>query len=236
MQYGWQVMKVEDFSSVDEPISVLMPVFNREDFIGKAIKSIVDQTHEKFEFIMYDDGSTDSTRSIMDEASFQDDRIRVLFSDENKGVAHARNQLLDACKYSYACWQDSDDMSHPHRLSKQIIEMCPFSMIFTKWRWFTDDEHGLLKRDAKYSVDKATPTLMFPVDKSIRFDEDKRFGGEDWDWINKMKASYSHESEIDEVLYLLRFHNDRIGVVKRRMNENERHLSYRQVVERLNEA
>jgi len=225
-------MKGEVSLSVNEPVSILMPAFNREKFIGQAIKSILDQTHQNFELILYDDGSTDSTRSIMDEALFQDDRIKVLYSDENKGVAHARNVLLDACRYSYACWQDSDDISKSHKIEIQLKYMNSYTMVFTKWLWFIDDEKGFVTRDQKFSVDQATPTLMFPVDKSVRFDENKRFGGEDWEWISRMKKLYNNEEEIDEVLYYLRFHNDRIGNLNRLMNDDERDtMTYKEAAE-----
>lgn len=69
-------------------ISVLISVFNGENFISDTIQSVLNQTFDEFEIIIIDDGSTDSTKTVID--SFKDDRIKYHFQ-ENKGLSVALN-------------------------------------------------------------------------------------------------------------------------------------------------
>lgn len=78
---------------VDEMISVIVPVYNREHTISKCVNSILNQTYRNFELILIDDGSTDKSGDLCDDFSKQDSRVKV-FHQENKGVSAARNQGL----------------------------------------------------------------------------------------------------------------------------------------------
>src|SRR4051794_13726774 len=97
-------------------ISVLMPAYNVANFIGEAIRSILNQSFKDFEFIIINDGSTDETESIIQ--SFSDSRI-ILVTQENKGVAAALNSGLSIAKSNYIARFDADDICYPHRLAKQ---------------------------------------------------------------------------------------------------------------------
>lgn len=101
-----------------EPVvSVLMPVYNGQSFIANAIKSILSQTFNAFEFIIVDDGSSDGTSQII--ASFQDERIRLI-SQKHHGIAKSLNNGLSVCKGKYIARMDSDDVSHSERLQRQV--------------------------------------------------------------------------------------------------------------------
>ena len=76
--------------SVPPPVSVVMPVFNREKYVQDSIQSILDQTFSDFEFIIIDDGSTDFTIEILE--SYHDKRIRLVRKRENCGNYTARNE------------------------------------------------------------------------------------------------------------------------------------------------
>lgn len=93
-------------------ISVIVPVYNVEQFLPRCLDSIVEQTYRNLEIILVDDGSKDSSGAICDEYAAKDQRIRV-FHDENRGVSAARNKGIDAAHGEYIAFVDSDDWIHP---------------------------------------------------------------------------------------------------------------------------
>lgn len=88
--------------------SVIVPVYKTEQYVGRCIASILDQTNADFELILIDDGSPDRSGAICDEYAARDDRIRVIHQ-KNKGVSAARNAGLDAAQGKYIVFVDSDD-------------------------------------------------------------------------------------------------------------------------------
>lgn len=98
-------------------ISVIMPVYNSEKYLSEAIDSILNQTYEDFEFIIIDDGSTDSSQEIV--RSYTDPRIRFYINEHNMGVAATLNRGLDLATGEYIARMDSDDISLPERFEKQ---------------------------------------------------------------------------------------------------------------------
>ncbi len=101
------------------PISVIMPVYNGEKFVSRAIKSILNQTFRNFEFIIIDDGSRDKTLKILKEFSKKDKRIKVLVNKNNKGIVKSLNKGLKIAKGNYIARMDSDDFSFPKRFELQ---------------------------------------------------------------------------------------------------------------------
>lgn len=101
-------------------VSVLMPAYNREQYIGEAIESIIAQTYQYWELIIVDDGSTDRTAEIVRNYQAQDARIVLHQFPENKGIPFARNQCLVLAKGKYLANLDSDDIALPQRLEIQV--------------------------------------------------------------------------------------------------------------------
>lgn len=98
-------------------ISVLIAAYNRENYIATALKSILNQTKTDFEVIVVDDGSTDSTMSVVQ--SYPDPRIRLIRNERNLGIPRTRNRGLEAARGQYFAILDSDDYALPHRLARQ---------------------------------------------------------------------------------------------------------------------
>lgn len=96
-------------------ISVIIPVYNSEQYISDSIQSVQKQSHLNLEILLIDDGSTDNSRDICQKISLLDQRIRI-FSQEHKGVSTARNTGIEAAKGKYLFFLDSDDMIHPELL------------------------------------------------------------------------------------------------------------------------
>ena len=90
-------------------ISVIMPVFNDELYLEEAIESVVNQTLKDIELVCIDDGSTDSSLDILNRLSDKYGIIRII-SQENQGVAAARNNAMDAAVGEYLAFLDSDDI------------------------------------------------------------------------------------------------------------------------------
>ncbi len=96
-------------------ISVIVPAYNVEKFIGKCLESILAQTYENFELIVVDDGSNDYTSDIIEIFAKQDKRIKLI-RQENKGVSSARNLGLDIAQGAYIMFVDADDYIEPNTL------------------------------------------------------------------------------------------------------------------------
>ncbi len=99
-------------------ITVLMPVHNGEKYLREAIDSIINQTYTDFEFLIINDGSTDSSRDII--LSSDDLRIRLVDNDENMGLTKSLNKGIRHAAGEYIARQDADDVSYPKRLEKQV--------------------------------------------------------------------------------------------------------------------
>lgn len=91
-----------------ELVSVIVPVYNVEQYLEKCIDSIINQTYKNLEIILIDDGSTDSSGKICDSYAARDKRIKVIHQ-ENGGLAVVRNIGVSAASGEYIMFVDSDD-------------------------------------------------------------------------------------------------------------------------------
>lgn len=99
-------------------VSVILPTYNRANLLGRAVKSVLNQSYEKFELLIVDDGSTDNTNEVVRQ--FYDPRIRYIHCEQNGGAARARNKGIQEAKCSYIAFQDSDDVWKQDKLLKQV--------------------------------------------------------------------------------------------------------------------
>lgn len=98
-----------------------MPVYNGSRFVGLAIESIMRQTYRNFELLVIDDGSSDDTWKILEKIKQKyPDKIRVYRKPEKTGAFAAVNLLFPIIKGTYIAPMDSDDISHPERLEKEV--------------------------------------------------------------------------------------------------------------------
>lgn len=91
-----------------DKVSVIIPVYNVEPFLSKCIESVINQSYEKIEIILVDDGSIDNSGRICDEYSNKDSRIKVIHK-QNGGVSETRNVGIEAATGKYVCFIDADD-------------------------------------------------------------------------------------------------------------------------------
>lgn len=90
-------------------ITVVIPVYNTEKYIGRCMDSVLDSTYQNFELIVVDDGSTDNSLEVCRQYSRKDDRIKV-FAQEKRGVSAARNRGIEESNGEWIVFVDSDDM------------------------------------------------------------------------------------------------------------------------------
>jgi len=100
-------------------ISVVMPVYNTERYLKYALASVLAQTFTDYEFIILDDGSTDSSVHIIQEYAENDERIRF-FPLEHRGYVSLLRRGLNHCRGEFVARMDSDDISMPDRFEKQV--------------------------------------------------------------------------------------------------------------------
>ena len=102
---------------VEPYVSVVMPVYNGEQYLAEAIESILTQTMSNFEFIIINDGSTDKSEEII--FSYADERIKYI-KQKNSGVGSALKKGCEQALGKYIARMDCDDISEPHRLEYQV--------------------------------------------------------------------------------------------------------------------
>ncbi|MCP3761379.1 glycosyltransferase [Domibacillus sp. A3M-37] len=102
-------------------VTVLMPVYNGELYLKEAIESILNQSFKDFEFLIINDGSTDSSEEII--KSYGDSRIRLVNNERNLRLIATLNKGLELARGEYIARMDCDDISHPKRLEKQVKKM-----------------------------------------------------------------------------------------------------------------
>lgn len=106
-----------------QKVSVILPTYNRGGILEKAIDSVLVQTYTAFELVIVDDGSTDNTKNLVE--SYEDSRIRYLYTEINQGAAAARNYGIEnaSADTDFIAFEDSDDLWHKDKLEKQIEEI-----------------------------------------------------------------------------------------------------------------
>ena len=117
-----------------EPVSIILPTYNRANQIGKAIESVLAQTYEDFELIVVDDGSTDG------------------------GQSRARNCGMKLARYDYLAFEDSDDLWRPGKLKAQMEAMrnagTNVGMVYHKFRYGLGAGRGMVLPDEKIPYEK----------------------------------------------------------------------------------
>ena len=119
-------------------VSVIIPAYNIEDYIGRCLDSVLSQTYKNLEIIGIDDGSSDRTGEILDNYAKKDRRIKVIHK-ENGGVSSARNKGIEAAEGDYIGFIDGDDLIEPE-MYKTLVDLleeenadiahCGYQMVF----------------------------------------------------------------------------------------------------------
>ena len=207
-------------------ISVILAVYNNENFVGEAIESILNQTITDFELIIINDGSTDKSEEVIQ--SFKDERI-LYFKQENKGVAGAKNVGLKVANGDFITIHDSDDISLPNRFERMLkcLESSDIGISHSDMLLITENgnpfgywQSNNILPESIYSffLNVGTPfnnpTILFKKEaiKGLFFDENVKVGS-DTDLILQLGIKWK-SFHIPEPLYLYRRHQTNVTNTK----------------------
>ncbi len=202
-------------------VSVLMPAYNAERYILAAIDSIRNQTHQNWELLILNDGSTDSTGTIL--KTLNDSRIKVFNETKNQGYLSSCNHLFDLAKGDFITFQDADDTCVSNRLEiclGQFEKRPELDFITSNFTRSSSDlkeqtEHISLVDFTKYAKDPSYQPIVCCATLFVRkkilelvggyhpFFTD--IGGEDYHWLFNLSRG-GEGKHIDAVLYNYRQH------------------------------
>lgn len=134
--------------------SVIMPVYNAEQYIYDSIESVLKQSYTNIEFIIIDDASKDNTKQIIKRFADKDKRIITHFNENNSGCAYSRNIGLSLCTGEYVAFIDSDDIWDYDKIAKQLMYMCKYSVdiVYTAYEMIDYNGNYLKIRSVKERV------------------------------------------------------------------------------------
>ena len=131
-------------------VSIVVPVYNVEQYLHRCIDSILKQTLQDFELILIDDGSTDKSGKICDCYAKSDKRVQVLHK-ENGGQSSARNKGLELCKGEFIYFCDSDDWVEPKLLEKAVEKLEAANADMVRFQCMTHFFDKTVKSDFQFS-------------------------------------------------------------------------------------
>ena len=212
-------------------VSIVIPVYNREKYLGIAVDSVLRQTYQDWELIISDDGSIDGTLDIAQQFALEDDRIRVLTA-EHKGAVHALIAGFGAARGEFIGQLDSDDLLEPPTLEltvKALDDDIECGMVYTNY--VDIDANGQKQRPGHrccipYSGERLLTDFMTFHFRLIRRSIYEKIGGfnpqfnniEDYDLCLRL-SEVTTIKKINDYLYQYRFHPDS---TKATMNNSER--------------
>jgi glycosyltransferase involved in cell wall biosynthesis len=210
-------------------VSVIVPAYNAERFLGRAMRSALAQTYPHLELIVVDDGSTDGTAEVI--RSFRDARVRHL-SQANRGQGAARNLGIRASTGRYVTFLDADDLYLPQKVERQVEFLtahpeCQIAFC-EAFHFYSRRPHTLLVRKPRLgSVDMlrellrasfVNPNTMMIVGDLLRggvlFRED-RYAPEEWDLCLRLARAghrFGHQPEALVVVEIRRDSNTTMAI------------------------
>lgn len=192
-------------------ISIIIPIYNVQDYIDKCLEGVVNQEYKNIEIILIDDGSQDNSGAICDRWAEKDSRI-VVVHQINKGVSAARNKGLDIARGEYIGFVDPDDMISNDMFSSMMKNMiennadivaCGVKEVF-----LNDKERIYRENDKPIKLDKDKS-----ISRALKFSDD--IGGVVWDKL--WKANIIKDIRFNESLSIA---EDRLFVIKTLVNCN----------------
>jgi len=118
-------------------VSIIIPVYNAQDYVGICIQSVLDQTYQNFEIICVSDGSTDKSIEIIRRLAYDEPRIQLI-QIENHGQGYARNLALKRAQGKYILFLDADDFIEPITLDISVTraEKDASDFVVFDWRYY----------------------------------------------------------------------------------------------------
>lgn len=216
-------------SSHPPTVTVLMPVYNGGRYLEVAIQSILQQTLKDWEFLIIDDGSTDSTPQILNEYARRDHRFTIVRNSENIGIPQSLNKGISLSSGKYLARMDSDDISLSDRFEKQVdyLERHPFIGICGTWVKTTGSRKNIIIKYPRnhdtivcaqlFASALAHPSVMMRRDTlekhGLMYSTQFPYAQDYEFWVRC--SNHTRLANLDEVLLILRQHDNKIGEKKK---------------------
>jgi glycosyltransferase involved in cell wall biosynthesis len=226
-------------------LSVLMPARNAAPYIREALDSILAQTFGDFEVLLFDDGSTDATRSIA--ASIPDPRIRISGTRTSRGIVSVLNDCLHEARGRFIARADADDIAHALRFERQVAFLDSHPDVGVCGTWMTSfgdgnenlyafpAAHEEIVADLLFNPSVVHPTVMFRAALEESGDIRWREGfdhAEDYEWLIRL-SSFTRFANVTESLYAYRVHPGQVGSVHAAEQDAITQRLQRELIERL---
>ena len=143
-------------------VSIIVPVYNAEDYLRYCVDSILQQSYANLEVILVDDGAKDSSPQICDEFAAQDNRVTVIHQ-ENGGIAKAQNTGLDAAHGEYIAFADNDDILDRHNIEYLLhaLQNTGADMSKARWRQFGVSQLDEVAQEAANGAETPSKITVF---------------------------------------------------------------------------
>lgn len=204
-------------------VSVLVPVYNVEDYIERCAHSVFKQTYRNLEIIFVDDGSTDGSIKVLEKVINDypqlQGRVQIIYHETNKGLSAARNTLVDASMGEFVYHVDSDDWIEPNAIEKLVQKQMQSQADIVVGQWNVYEKDGRIHQAMSIGLDLEPKAyigayLSFKIYQSYwnrlirkKLYVDNHILGDETlrreDWTPLMKLYYYAESTafIDEIIY-----------------------------------
>ncbi len=212
-------------------VSIIVSCYNCENFLPECIESIKNQTMHEWELFLLDDASTDGTRSIIEEYSRMDKRIKPYYFQDNKGPYVRRNFAIERAGSDFIVIQDADDIMYPIKLEalcRQITSDERLGVVGTFYRSFLDEFKGLQYTDGhelplehneivegfsswRHVMSHGSAIIQKKLFEEIGLYDENRFSSDAF-WFAKLAEYTKHCTDVKlktvpEYLTLLRIHH-----------------------------
>lgn len=218
-------------------VSVITTVYNCEKYISQSVESILDQNFKDLEYIIVDDGSSDSTLSIIKDHAGRDPRLIIIENTENLGRVISLNKALERSSGKYIAIQDADDVSLPDRLKKQVEFMesdheyvltgCDITVVNERGEQVSQPVRPEKDIEAKFSLlfrcTFANPSIMYRRDVISRHKikyEEEFIHSEDFRIISRISRHGRVKNLREKLLFYRRHESNNSKVNSSKLNEN----------------
>lgn len=190
-------MKIEN----NPYVSIIMPVYNSEQYVAEAIQSVMKQTYRDFELIIVDDGSTDNSGVICDELAKNDSRI-IVYHKQNGGCCAARNFALGKCRGEFITFIDNDDYYEDNFLEVLVngIKDTNADTIKCGNKFISVDANGNVTREVTYSYKGLTSFTKDDISKNYLELFKNNAIRTSWNSLYRRSIINEHHVEFDETL------------------------------------
>lgn len=224
-------------------MSIIIPTFNRAGLLSETLGSILSQTHQNWECVIVDDGSTDYTQELVGFYVDRDSRIKYFKRPENKikGANACRNYGFDLSKGDYINWFDDDDLMHPEKIEHQLKSLKNSYYTFSICQKMVFDNkidnilelknspiiseeifYDYLRMNMGWLTSVPLWDRNFLVQNNFKFDEELQ-AAQEWEFHCRILNKYPVYATIEDPLVLIRKHEKSITY---NQNEKQRYWYY----------